>query len=75
MQFSYIFIPEIEFLLRKTAQMPNISYLLVRHIPFTLKSDTFLQLIATDFHISLRNETKNSRHEDGKIYSVREALF
>jgi hypothetical protein len=60
MQFSYIFIAAIEFLLGKTAQMPNIPYLLVRHIPFTLESDTFSQLLSTDLIISFRNKPKKS---------------
>jgi hypothetical protein len=60
-----LFIPVNEFLLGKTAQTPNIPYLLVRHIPFTLESDTFSRLLSTDLHISLRNEPKNK----GRIFT------
>jgi hypothetical protein len=49
--------------------MPNIPYLLVRHIPFTLESDTFSQLLSTDLQISLRNEPKKA----GMIYPIQEA--
>lgn len=59
-----LFIPAIEFLLGKPAQTPNIPYLLVRHIPFTLESDTFSQLLSTDPHISLRNEPEKKTLHD-----------
>lgn len=57
MQFSYIFIPASEFLLGKTAQMPNIPYLLVQRVPITLESDTFSQLLSTYLHIMDQNKS------------------